>query len=121
MRMERQCPLPWTWGKHPDIQAAGGYHGGRKEYRFVGINVGNPHAIYYVDQVDCLDLERIGPAFENHERFAPDRVNTEFIHVVDRKHPLRCGYGSGEAGNLGLRHRRHGQRHGLHPHGIYGG
>lgn len=26
-----------------------------KEYRFVGINVGNPHAIYYVDQVDCLD------------------------------------------------------------------
>ena len=57
-----------------------------KEYRFVGINVGNPHAIYYVDQVDCLDLERIGPAFENHERFAPDRVNTEFIHVADRKH-----------------------------------
>ena len=49
-------------------------------------NVGNPHAIYYVDQVDCLDLERIGPAFENHERFAPDRVNTEFIHVADRKH-----------------------------------
>ena len=31
-------------------------------------------------------LERIGPAFENHERFAPDRVNTEFIHVADRKH-----------------------------------
>ena len=48
--------------------------------------MGNPHAIYYVDQVDCLDLERIGPAFENHERFAPDRVNTEFIHVADRKH-----------------------------------
>ena len=39
-----------------------------------------------MDQVDCLDLERIGPAFENHERFAPDRVNTEFIHVADRKH-----------------------------------
>ena len=57
-----------------------------EQYRFVGINVGNPHAIYYVDQVDSLDLERIGPAFENHARFAPDRVNTEFIHVVDRKH-----------------------------------
>ena len=57
-----------------------------KEYRFVGINVGNPHAIYYVDEVDSLDLERIGPAFENHARFAPERVNTEFIHVVDRKH-----------------------------------
>ena len=57
-----------------------------KEYRFVGISVGNPHAIYYVDEVDSLDLERIGPAFENHARFAPERVNTEFIHVVDRKH-----------------------------------
>ena len=81
-----------------------------EQYRFVGINVGNPHAIYYVDQVDSLDLERIGPAFENHARFAPDRVNTEFIHVADRKHL-----------EMRVWERGNGQRHGFHPHGIYGG
>ena len=75
--------------------------------------MGNPHAIYYVDQVDCLDLERIGPAFENHERFAPDRVNTEFIHVADRKHLEMRVWGAGKRRNLGVRHRRHGQCHGL--------
>ena len=63
-----------------DIQVDG------KDYRFVGIDVGNPHAVYYMDGIDRLDLEKTGPAFEYHERFAPDRVNTEFIEVVDRKH-----------------------------------
>ena len=52
---------------------------------FTGIDVGNPHAVYYVDDVDCLDLEKIGPAYEMHERF-PDRVNSEFIRVIDRTH-----------------------------------
>lgn len=52
---------------------------------FTGISMGNPHAVYYVEDVDGLKLEVIGPAFENHERF-PDRVNTEFIRVLDRGH-----------------------------------
>lgn len=56
-----------------------------KALEFTGISVGNPHAVYYVEDVDGLDLEKIGPAFENHERF-PDRVNTEFIRVIDREH-----------------------------------
>ena len=47
--------------------------------------MGNPHAVYYVESVDGLDLEKIGPAFEMHERF-PDRVNSEFIRVIDRRH-----------------------------------
>ena len=45
--------------------------------------MGNPHAIIYVDDVDSLDLEKIGPSFENHVCF-PDRVNTEFVQVIDR-------------------------------------
>ena len=56
-----------------------------KNLEFTGIDVGNPHAVYYVENVDGLDLEKIGPAFEMHERF-PDRVNSEFIRVIDRKH-----------------------------------
>lgn len=56
-----------------------------KDYEFVGISVGNPHAVYFMEDIDSLDLERIGPAFEHHERF-PERTNTEFIQLVDRSH-----------------------------------
>ena len=45
----------------------------------------NPHSVLFVNDVDTLDLERIGPSFENHPLF-PNRVNTEFIQIVDRSH-----------------------------------
>ena len=53
------------------------------EYRMTGVSMGNPHAVVYVEDVKGLDIETIGPAFENHERF-PNRVNTEFVKVLDR-------------------------------------
>lgn len=56
-----------------------------QDYEFVGISVGNPHAIYVMDEIDSLDLEKIGPHFECHERF-PERTNTEFIRLIDREH-----------------------------------
>lgn len=56
-----------------------------KDYRFVGISMGNPHAVYFMKEIDHLDLESIGPGFECHSRF-PDRTNSEFIQVVDREH-----------------------------------
>lgn len=56
-----------------------------KDLEFVGISVGNPHAVYFMDEIDSLDLEKIGPAFETHTRF-PDRVNTEFVRIIDREH-----------------------------------
>lgn len=56
-----------------------------KEQEFVGINVGNPHAVYFCPEIDSLDLEKIGPGYECHTRF-PDRVNTEFVRIIDRKH-----------------------------------
>ena len=57
-----------------------------KEWNFTGIDVGNPHALYFVEDTDSLDLEKMGPHFEYHERFMPDRVNSEFIRVIDRNH-----------------------------------
>ena len=63
-----------------------GQHGGEvdgKTYYFTAVSMGNPHAIIYVDDVDNLDLEKIGPSFENHVCF-PDRVNTEFVQLIDR-------------------------------------
>lgn len=53
------------------------------EYRMTGVSMGNPHAVVYVEDVKGLDIETIGPAFENHERF-PNRVNTGFVKVLDR-------------------------------------
>jgi len=55
------------------------------DYEFVGISMGNPHAVYFMEEIDGLDLEKIGPAFEHHARF-PERTNTEFIQLVDRSH-----------------------------------
>ena len=52
-------------------------------YRFTAVSMGNPHAIVYMDDVDGLDIEKIGPSFESHVNF-PDRVNTEFVRVIDR-------------------------------------
>ncbi len=49
------------------------------------VSMGNPHAVVFVDEVENLKLEEIGPKFENHERF-PDRINTEFVRRIDRKH-----------------------------------
>ena len=52
-------------------------------YYMTGVSMGNPHTVIYVDDVKNLDLEKIGPKFENHERF-PKRINTEFVHCIDR-------------------------------------
>lgn len=54
-----------------------------KEWKITCVSMGNPHAITYIDDVKGLEIEKIGPKFENHEIF-PDRVNTEFVHVIDR-------------------------------------
>ncbi|MCD7883592.1 MAG: diaminopimelate epimerase [Lachnospiraceae bacterium] len=48
------------------------------------VSMGNPHCVVPVKDVDGLDIEKIGPQFENHPLF-PDRVNTEFIKVLNRK------------------------------------
>jgi len=47
------------------------------------VSMGNPHCVVFVPEVHSLKLEEIGPAFENHPAF-PERINTEFVHVLDR-------------------------------------
>ena len=54
------------------------------EYRMTGVSMGNPHTVVFVDDVKNLEIEKIGPLFENHERF-PKRINTEFVKVLDRQ------------------------------------
>ena len=68
-----------------------------KEYAMTCVSMGNPHAVVFLPEVDSLDLENIGPSFDHHELF-PDRVNTEFVRVID-DHTLQMRVwerGSGE-------------------------
>ena len=66
-------------------------------YYITAVSMGNPHAIVYMTDVDHLDIGEIGPYFENHMAF-PDRVNTEFVEVLN-DHTLKMRVwerGSGE-------------------------
>ena len=49
------------------------------------VNMGNPHAIFWVDDVNAYDLARFGPLLENHPIF-PERANITLAHIVDRDH-----------------------------------
>lgn len=55
---------------------------GGKEYNITCVNVGNPNCVIFCDRVDPLDLEHLGPLFENAPIF-PQRTNTEFVRVVN--------------------------------------
>lgn len=55
-----------------------------KEYKMTCVSMGNPHAVIFLEAVTNLEIEQIGPYFENHERF-PKRINTEFVKVLDKK------------------------------------
>ncbi len=56
-----------------------------KDYLMTCVSMGNPHAVVFTDiPVNEFPLEKIGPEFENNPVF-PDRVNTEFVNITDRK------------------------------------
>lgn len=84
----KTLPQEAIWEK---IEVAG------KTWDMICISMGNPHTVVYIDDTDSLEIEKIGPLFENHPRFA-DRTNTEFIQRVD-DHTLKMRVwerGSGE-------------------------
>lgn len=56
---------------------------GEEEVFLTAVNVGNPHAVVFVEDADAIDLPRVGPAFEKHPLF-PERVNAECVQVIDR-------------------------------------
>ena len=53
-----------------------------KEYKLTCCSVGNPHAVVFCENVNTLNLKKIGPHFENLPCF-PERINTEFVRVVN--------------------------------------
>lgn len=55
---------------------------GNIPYTVTCVSMGNPHCVVFTKEIDNLDLEKIGPKFEHHPLF-PDRINTEFVEVLD--------------------------------------
>ena len=53
-----------------------------KTYQMTCVSMGNPHAVIFMDDVAGLEIEKIGPFFENHKVF-PNRTNTEFVKIID--------------------------------------
>ena len=51
----------------------------------VAVNMGNPHCVFFVDDLNVIDVSKIGVGFEYHAMF-PERSNIEFVEVVDRGH-----------------------------------
>lgn len=73
-----EIPVDLSGGRviNRSVKVAGG------GYSINCVNMGNPHCVVFVDQVDRVDLERVGPMFE-HDPLFPKRVNTEFVRVVN--------------------------------------
>ncbi|MCR5462441.1 MAG: diaminopimelate epimerase [bacterium] len=68
-----------------------------KKYNLTSVSMGNPHSVIYMDEIKDLDLDKIGPSFENNPIY-PEKVNTEFCKVIDKNHLEMRVYerGSGE-------------------------
>ncbi len=77
-----KIPLDTAWAQeekcleHP-LQVNGA------DYAVTCVSMGNPHAVLFMDDIDSLDLPRIGPSFEHHPAF-PARINTEFVRVISK-------------------------------------
>ncbi len=56
---------------------------GGQDYKITLVNIGNPHCVVFSEKVDAVDVETVGPVFENCEYF-PERINAEFIRVVNK-------------------------------------
>ena len=54
-------------------------------YRITFVSMGNPHAVIFMNDMDSLAIEKIGPKIE-HLNLFPERTNVEFIEVADRTH-----------------------------------
>lgn len=55
-----------------------------RHYRISCVSMGNPHVIIYVDDVDAVDLDQIGPKIEHHVLF-PRRINAHFVQVIGKR------------------------------------
>jgi len=54
------------------------------EYEGTLVSMGNPHCVIFVDDLNKIDIGKVGPEIETHKMF-PKRTNVEFVHIVSKK------------------------------------
>ncbi len=74
--------IPVKFSKSPVVSEPLSVNGA--VYHVTCVSMGNPHCVVFADNTARIDIEKLGPQFESHPAF-PQRVNTEFIQVVNRK------------------------------------
>lgn len=57
---------------------------GEEFYNVTCVSMGNPHCVVFCRRINAINLEKIGPIFENDKLF-PEKINTEFVEIVDEK------------------------------------
>ena len=93
VRVDMGCPQV---GEPLELMAAG------KSWTVTPVSMGNPHGVLFVDRLEALDLEGLGPQFEHHPAF-PQGINTEFVACLA---PDRLTIRVWERGHAGLWYRR---------------
>ena len=77
-------PARLDWREIPLAQAVDTLHLGLKSGPLsdpVGVSMGNPHAVFFVDDAQAVDLEAVGPGLEHHDIF-PERANIEVAQII---------------------------------------
>ena len=78
---------------------------GERTYAFTLVNMGNPHAVCFVEDPDTAPVTTDGPVVEHHADF-PQRINVEFVKVENRGTPAHARVGARHGRDAGLRHGR---------------
>ena len=58
---------------------------GDETLEIMALSMGNPHAVMWIDAIETVPVERLGPLIESHPRF-PQRVNAAFVQIIDPEH-----------------------------------
>ncbi len=81
----RAAEIPTTLGNPDDTILEYPLQVAEQSWTITCVSMGNPHCVTFVEDVNPIDLERIGPLFEHHPVF-PQRINTEFVQVLSPTH-----------------------------------
>ncbi len=111
-------PVRLDWQDIPLAEAMDTLHMGIEEGPLLdpaGVNVGNPHAVFFVDDAESIPLETVGPRVEHHPLF-PARINVEAVQVLsptrlrmrvwERGTGITQACGTGACATLVAAHRR---------------
>ena len=80
----RRREIPMTGEDTPTVVDEALKINSEQTFKVTCVSMGNPHCIVFVDDVQSIQVDEIGPKIENHPLF-PEKTNVEFIQILNRK------------------------------------